>query len=429
MFGFFDRWFGAEAQAGGAGPVAPRAFEPSVTRDAVLSAEERLAGYRFAPDADGLVGHAAAQANFDTLRANRVRELAEHRLALIVLDHRQWGRFDYPALVGRRTVFQIHPPRRGDDVVQWRRNAAAIRAAGAGIALAGADLARDRELIAQFADLLVFDFEARKRAEFAPSIAQLKRSRPRLQLAMDGVYTWAERAACAALGIDHCIGRFAHAPDPVLPGGALTPTRRALIEMLNLLGGGAEPDAIVQAGMREPAAAVKLVAIANSPMLGLSQPVARIEQAVSLGRAHLPRWLAIALFRAGAGAARDQALLETALARARLLESVGHMVGGIGLGEELFQLGLLSQLDALLGVPAEELPARLGLPAPLADALAHGEGRLGPFLRLALAAQDGQGERVGRLAAELGIAPGSVAAAYGEALLWAELALRLLPAH
>jgi EAL and modified HD-GYP domain-containing signal transduction protein len=408
--------------------TAPPRITPPVVlqRDEIIDDRTRIAGYRFAARLADSPYQPNARATLEVLGANNIAGFAERRLALIQIQADDWLNYDYRPLIGPRTTFLLDWPDDSGQLERWRSVAASIRAAGAHVALAGVDMPRDRELIYEHADLLLIDYSAYSLPNFERAVTALKHQRPQLELLAENIGSWPERRYCVSLGVTYGMGPFTTCQDEEQQSGDISQSRLVLIEMLNLLRGDADLAEIAALAKRDPGVTVKLVAMANSPLLALSQSVASIDQAIMvLGREQLYRWLSIAVFRAGAGSPRDEVLLELALGRGRFLELIGHGRQGKTECDELFLLGLLSLLDSLLGVPMIKVVERLHLSAAMRDVLLHSEGPLGRYLMLSIAVEKGRAESVGRLAEQLAIPLADIETASAEALNWAEDAARL----
>lgn len=408
--------------------TAPSRETPPVVlqRDEIIDARTRIGGYRFSARLPGSPDQPYARATLEVLRDTHVAAFAERRLALIPIHARHWLTFDYQPLIGPRTAFLLDLPADADQIKEWRDVAAAIRIAGARVALPGRDIARDRELIREHADLLLIDFSAYALPHFERAITALRQEQPQLELIAENVGSWPEHRYCVSLGVAYCLGPFTTCQDEERQQSEIGQSRLVLIEMLNLLRRDADLADIAKVAKRDPGVAVKLVAMANSPLLGLSTPVAGIDQAIMvLGREQLYRWLSIGMFRLGAGSPRDEILLELALCRGRFLELVGRGRHSAAECDELFLLGLLSLLDSLLGVPMTKVVERLHLSPGTQAVLLRSEGPLGRYLMLAIAVEKGRAETVGRLAEQLAIPLEDVEAASTQALAWAEDAARL----
>jgi EAL and modified HD-GYP domain-containing signal transduction protein len=443
MFDSLTRWLGRQPppqincdpfgrEARQAAPAsAPPALAPGLPpvflqRAEIIDARTRIAGYRF--DVQGAVPSEEVDPGvaFDALGAANVAEFAQRRMALIPLCAQNWFKFDFPSLIGPHTVFLLdRAPAGAEDFDRWREVVKSIRSAGARVAVAGADIAAERQLIRDYADFLLLDFPTYSLPNFERVVEQLAREQTSLEIAAANVGSWAERRFCVAHGLAYCMGPFTTAAAEDQQAGEIGQDRLVLIEMLNLVRNDADAATIAAVARRDPGVAIKIVSMANSPLQGLSKPVASIDQAcMVLGRDQLYRWISICMFRSSSGSPRDEILLELALRRGRFLELVGHNLRDKGVRDELFLLGLLSLLDCMLGVPMDKVLERLHISKELRDVLLRSEGPLARYLSLAIAVEKGRMENITRLCAELAIAENEIGAASTAALAWAEEAMR-----
>ena len=413
-------------------PAAPLFTAPSretppivLQRDEIIDAKTRIGGYRFAAHVPDSPHEANPRATLEALRAANVAAFAERRMALIPLPAAHWMSLDFSSLIGPHTVFLLDPPEASLPRERWRDVALAIRAAGARVGVAGTGNSGDRDLILECADLLLIDFSAYSLPGLESALSAFKTEFPRLQIAVENVDGWPERRLCVSRGADFCLGPFATAADEEQQSGEISQSRLVLIEMLNLLRTDADLSDIAQVAKRDPGVAVKVVAMANSPLMARDNPVSGIDQAIMmLGREQLYRWLSLAMFRAGANSPRDEVLLELALARGRFLELVGQGRHGKRECDELFLVGLLSMLDSLLGVPMARVVERIHLSAEIKDVLLNSAGPFGRYLMLAIAVEKGRVEQTSRLAQQTAIPLDEIERASAEALEWAESAVR-----
>lgn len=414
--------FGREKPQGSPPPAlftAPSEREPAIVqRDEIIDAKTRIAGYRFAARFADRPEAPDPRATVAVLNESRLKTFAERRLVLTPLALEDWPNYDWRALIGPHMTFEIVAPRTATKA--WLASAQEIRTAGAKIALSQIDPQRDAPLLDHIASYAVLDFAAYPLSGFEKIAADLRTAHPSLQLIADNIASWPERRLALALGINFCLGGFTTLPDEEQQNEDISPSRLVLIEMLNLLRREADQSELVAVAKRDPAVAMQLVGMANSPVFGVGSAITSVDQAiVLLGREPLYRWLAIAIFRAGGGSARDATLLELALARGRFLELIGQNHLPKRECDELFLVGLLSLMDALLGIPMAKLLARIKLSATLADVLLRSEGQWGRYLLLAIAVEKGRVAQVTNLASLLQIPPGEIETASIASLDWA----------
>jgi EAL and modified HD-GYP domain-containing signal transduction protein len=114
-------------------------------------------------------------------------------------------------------------------------------------------------------------------------------------------------------------------------------------------------------------------------------------------------------------------LLTNAMVRARMCELLGATASGHGSGEFFFA-GLLSHLDALLGVSTDEAVQSLPLSAALSSALTSHSGPIGRVLKSVTAFEQGQWDGIQAEGFDIARLQG----AYVEAVRWAEDSRALL---
>ena len=174
------------------------------------------------------------------------------------------------------------------------------------------------------------------------------------------------------------LGRSAK-PMPKRPVGAAA---HRGCELINLLALNRELAELAEAVRADAALTYRLLRYANSPGIGLRQPVQTAEQAVMvLGRNELSRWLSVLLLSSAQVRQASPALQDRALARGRLLEQVARLQDQADIGTP-FTLGLLSGIEPLLQVPLAQALAPLRLPDDSRSALLQRQGALAPGLDL-----------------------------------------------
>lgn len=171
----------------------------------------------------------------------------------------------------------------------------------------------------------------------------------------------------------------------------------------------------------DPALSIKLLRFLNSAAFGWRSRVQTLKQAlVMLGERPFRRWASLIAMSLLAND-KPPALLLTCMVRARLAEALAPAAG---LGEtslDAFFAGILSGADALMGRPLSELLQELRVERSVADALVgRGEGRLAQLLALALAYEKGAWDEVAAFSAQLDLSDAQVAAAYQDAVTWAQ---------
>jgi EAL and modified HD-GYP domain-containing signal transduction protein len=170
----------------------------------------------------------------------------------------------------------------------------------------------------------------------------------------------------------------------------------------------------------DPMLTYKFLRYINSAGGGLVMKVTTIEHAIAvLGQKKLYRWLTLLLYSGGTINPQDLALMENAMVRGRMTETLGREVFPPEELDNLFIVGFFSLLDVLLRMPMGQALAHLNLPEELILALVHKEGRYAPYLELAIACEQFNPETIAELATACGLDVQKVNLAHIDAMLWA----------
>ena len=172
---------------------------------------------------------------------------------------------------------------------------------------------------------------------------------------------------------------------------------------------------------REPALCYRLLRYLSSPLLGLPAPVLSIRHALNLlGERESVRWLRMATTLV-MGQEKSSDLVLSSLVRARFCELVAPRVEHGA--TDLFLMGMLSLMDAILAVPIgmviEELSLAPDIKAQLLCAKTGKRTPLSPVYDLMVAREAGDWERVTHLGKQLKLSLSFVAETSNEAMRWA----------
>jgi EAL and modified HD-GYP domain-containing signal transduction protein len=175
----------------------------------------------------------------------------------------------------------------------------------------------------------------------------------------------------------------------------------------------------------------RLLKYINSSLFGLRTEVNSVRHALTLmGERDIRRWSTLATLTALAPD-KPAPLLETGLARARLCETLGPLLGGSvrESGDELFLLGLFSVLDAILDIAMPEALRDIAVPSRVKAALLGMPGQLRTLLDLAIGYEHGDWEGTSATMAHLGLVPEALNMAYVAAVEWAHQACAVGAGH
>jgi EAL and modified HD-GYP domain-containing signal transduction protein len=160
----------------------------------------------------------------------------------------------------------------------------------------------------------------------------------------------------------------------------------------------------------------------NSTAFAFRNEIHSVRHALTiLGERDLRRWVRL-VATVGAGQDKTSDLVLSALVRGRFGELLApHVPHG---ESDLFLLGLLSLIDAMLEMPMEKILQRISLDLPTKAVLLAQPSPLLPVFQLVLAHESGDWELSMKLTQQLRLDPQNVAAYYWQAQQWArELAV------
>lgn len=206
-------------------------------------------------------------------------------------------------------------------------------------------------------------------------------------------------------------------------GPVMNASRAKILDLMNRVRKGAEQAELSRQIKLDPALSVRLLRYVNSPGMGLLNKLGSIDQALMvMGHDKLYRWLTMVLFTGGQATGLDSALLENALVRGRLAESLASQALSARARDEVFVVGLFSLLDIVMRTPMEKVLQQINLPAEVTDALLHQRGPYSPYLEIAVACEQDDLARIETLAAQLELDVDEINEAQVEALVWAQQA-------
>ncbi|MGZ8291063.1 MAG: EAL and HDOD domain-containing protein [Telluria sp.] len=206
------------------------------------------------------------------------------------------------------------------------------------------------------------------------------------KLIAEKVETRGEFDTCMDLGFDYFQG-FYFAKPSIISGRKLSPGQLAVLELMQLVVSDADNIVIERAVKKEVTLALNLLRLVNTPAVGIRHRIDSVSQAVTiLGRRQLQRWLQIMLYAEPAMRRQGMPpLLMLATTRGRILELLAQRLrpSQRNVSEIAFTVGIMSLMDALFGMPMEEIVQQIPVSDEVAAALLRRTGFFGELLALA----------------------------------------------
>lgn len=397
-------------------------------RETLLGRDQRIAGYRFMlrestrnriRRSSRVVHHVYAQVLTGSLLQADVPRLLGHRSAVVELPDTFLRDGSVRRLPARNTVVALEriPGEAPADPATLQPQIRALRSAGYRVALHATGPNDIAPMLRDDIDLVIVDSAGADPDRMRALYAELTGSPRRIGTLALNLDSLDDFHFFHALGTTWFHGPFITRREDwsTRELEADVANARPLLEALQR---DAANEAIVTQLKRNAAIALRMLRHANSAASGLSREVHSIEDALHLvGRKRLLRWVTMALFTASTPGGRSHAALETSLVRARMLELLGEASGRDS--ETLFLVGLLSLVDVVMQVDMHKALDALAVADDIRAAVLEDAGEHAPMLRLAVAWEQGDNERIETLAAACGISSETAAEAYMQALWWA----------
>jgi EAL and modified HD-GYP domain-containing signal transduction protein len=406
-----------------AAAASPGKASPCIARQPILTVDEEMFGYellfranaaeqRFHSDADSATGTA-----IDTLSVVGLDVLCDGYVAFINCTMQMLLKEYFRLLPAREVVIEIQETIPADESVVCACQR--LKQAGYAIALDNFVPGDLREPIVPYADFIKVDILNMPRAQSAALAARY--ARPQCRMLAQKVENRDSFILAGHDGYRLFQGYFFRHPERIR--ARQIPANQATY--LLLLQAISKPETdfqeIEDLIKREPSLCFRLLRYLNSPLLGLTSPVSSVRHGLNLlGERELVRWIRMATTLA-IGEKKPSDLVLSALVRARFCEMIAPKVK---CGEsDLFLLGMLSMMDAILEAPIGLIIEKLPLDADTRAQLLGGKTGvttpLSDIYDLMLAREAGEWQKVTSIGKQLNLSLYFVDKTFTEAMSWA----------
>lgn len=406
----------------GGAPPAEMPAGPLIIRQTIFNRQMHVAGYAFSAAVEA--GSAAAPEHDHAMIASAasapLRALLGERSAFVEISERML--FD-PLIKTMRqpaTIPLIRFPQEIDDITLKATLIASLRQHGVTVALADGRLAQTYPELAEVASVAFFAV-----ADYAPPdllqlARQLRKDHPLMQLGATGLKSHEEFDVCRRLGFKYFQGDFLTQREDWSQNQADSSVL-GICRLLDRMRQGADLAEIAELIKLDPLLTFRILRFANSAALASGREATSVKDAAMvIGEDFLYRWLVLAMCAMTPAHPGQQALLEAALLRGRLMEQLAEL--GLAEGataETCFMTGMFSLLDVILKVGIDSLLDSVQLPGEVRDAIIERQGPCVRLLQLAEACEKGDQEQIVSVCQLLGIDAPRLNQLYLEASHWA----------
>ena len=170
----------------------------------------------------------------------------------------------------------------------------------------------------------------------------------------------------------------------------------------------------------EASLSYRLLRYLNSPAFFLVSDVRSIPHALRLlGERGIRKWISLVAI-ACMGDDKPQELIVLPLIRARFCELLASLARIADSANDLFLIGLLSSIDAILDMTMEDVLKEIAIHKEIRDVLLGGNGSLRQIFDVAMMYETGSWDRLDRETLRLGIAEEAIPGMFIQAVDWAK---------
>ena len=278
-------------------------------------------------------------------------------------------------------------------------------------------LTQETEKFVPFADFIKVDVLQITGEKLKQHVEHLKRYQAKL--IAEKVENHDVMQECLALGFQFFQGYFLCKPE-IVTGVSISESKQSVLKLISQVNNPeVEIEDLVKTIAVDPALSYKVLRLINSSAIGLQKHIESLNQALTLlGITAIRNWATFLLLANNDTKPRELCVIT--MCRAKFCEIIGTQLGGRSLGESCFTVGLLSNIDAFMDIPMEEVLQRLKLAEPIENALLKKEGELGKILQVVTFYERGLWAKINwAFLREKGIQANQVNMFYGNSIIWA----------
>jgi c-di-GMP-related signal transduction protein len=272
-----------------------------------------------------------------------------------------------------------------------------------------------RSVLSEYADMIKIDIRATKLEE---RVAMLRKfGTAKCKMLAEKLETPHEFQQAKNMGFSYFQGYFFCKPE-VVSGREVPASRMHYLRLLEMVSRSEiEMRDLEKLLKQEAAICYRLLRYLNSPVFGLKLEVKSVRHAMAiLGERELRRWIRL-IVTVGAAEQSCSELVLMGMTRARFCELLSDKVKST---TDLFLMGLLSVMDAILEVDMSTVLAKLPVDHDIKAALLGQASGLRPLYQLMLAHESGEWEQAGTLTRHLRLQDEFVGNAWWESVTWAQ---------
>jgi EAL and modified HD-GYP domain-containing signal transduction protein len=395
-------------------------FSRYVARQPILSSDKQVFGYEilFRNGVENYFSHpdpdAASRSTLDASLLMGIDILCDGRSAFVNCTRDTLLKDYITLLPPQRTVVEILESVVDDDLI--RSSCVRLKNAGYPIALDDFIANDPRDGLVQYADFIKVDM---KRTTAEERVALVKRyAAPGRRMLAEKVETREEYQVCKKAGFSYFQGYFFRRPE-LMQARDIPANRLNYLRLMRTISQNeVDPKEIEDIIKSEASLCYRLLRYLNSAAFAFSSEIHSVRHALAiLGEREVRRWVRL-VATLGVGQDKPSDLVLSALVRARYGELLAPRVPH---GDsDLFLVGLLSLMDAILELPMGVVLEGIGLDRETRAVLLGQEGPLDPIYRLMLSHEVADWPQISELCSRLKLPEAFVIESHWKAMQWAQ---------
>ncbi|MDR0311938.1 MAG: HDOD domain-containing protein [Acidobacteriota bacterium] len=272
------------------------------------------------------------------------------------------------------------------------------------------------------ADIIGIEFDRENQEKFRKFARETQKNCPQTQILAKKLESPSEFELAKKCDFTLFQGSFFCKPT-IVKNKALLPAPRRY-QTLQLIRLSLSPDIDFHAASdiikQDIALSYRLLRVINSAYFGLRHTVSNIRQALSiLGEREFKKWITL-ISMSGLSENKPSELIMMCLIRARFLELLAPNAGIADQSEDLFLMGTMSLMDAVMDMPMMAIVTQTNISTQIATPLLTREGKFGNLLNLITCYEQSDWDQAQSLAAQYAISMEHISDIYIQAIEWAQ---------
>jgi len=272
------------------------------------------------------------------------------------------------------------------------------------------------------ADIVSVEFSLENQEKLMGFTQEMRKSHPLTQLLAKKLESHAKFELAQKCNFTLFQGNFFCKPIIAKHKASLPAPRR--YQTLQLIRLSHNPDidfqAISDIIKQDIALSYRLLRVINSAFFGLRHTVSNIRQALSiLGERELKKWITLVSL-SGLSENKPTELIMLSLIRARFMELLASDVGMADKADDLFLMGLMSFMDAILDMPMMDVVTQTNISPHIATPLLTREGEFGNLLNLIACYEQSDWYQAQDIAARYAVSIERISDIYLQAIDWVQ---------